>query len=699
MSLIKKLWTTKDGAKPVQIQAYGEVYSVAFSPLVDAKHGQCVVGGGQSKALGRWRVDDGRAVEAPIGVSSYLLNITVSKDGRLIACGGSNGLAAVWDVQTHRTVVKPDVDGGQVCAVDLSPDATMFATGAHKNMCVWSVQDAGRLCLGPLKHTYSVAAVKFSPSGDRIATATWERDSIRLYDSTNGQLLADIRERVSSPYNTSLVWSHDGRQLYASSNAGKIKCFHLSGSMLSWAEWNAVQADNRPTAIALASNGKFVATASYRFISFWDTSTHVQIGPIIDHAERVWSIAISEDGCLACGGDDKKITLRNLRDILPRFYFLDPSDSASQSQVSLQSSVSQQSTSLAEVRRLEKLLHERDKVIQESGIKRQSLEQTVQNLSTALRTQGKNLDQLKQETTHLKATVRDLRNRLSDAQVTTKKLRSECKQLAKQLSKTYEHADQHRLQVERIQTTLDELKVQQDIDEHQEAQSGSQQPRKDDSTETVGESPRSRKRGTSIDGIKNYSHTDSNALACRAFIFARSQNWNAAFDEAQKSISAQPSAIGHIAKAVALVGQGDYRAALRAFALVFRDGNPDENEFALVIWAVLSCVTGEYIDGVLRMHDLVDATKSDLKPTYDYIQAYMYVLLGNKSIKEKDYERAIQLFCLAQTPCLSQEHPRLELTSLISGWSFDGLESMAQQRLYEALDAVDRTKDADKSPP
>ena len=324
-------------------------------------------------------------------VTRYVLNVTVSKDGRLVACGGSSGLAEVWDIKTHKKVVGIEAVGTlRVFGVDVSPDSTRLATGADQNVAVWSIS-TGQLLLGPWKHSDFIAAVKFSPSGDRIATATWERNSIRLYDSSSGQLLVDIPDRVSSPYNTSLAWSNDGRQLFIASYAGKIKCFHVSGSFLSWTEWD-VQVDNQPVSIALAGNGKFIASASSRFVSFWDTSTHARIGPVIEQSERVWSIALSNDGHLASGGDDQKIILRNLRATLPRSYFLDPGDlPPSGSQTLPQSQIVQQSSPLAEVRRLEALLSERDKAIQESRKEKDNFEQTIQSLSATLRTQEDDL--------------------------------------------------------------------------------------------------------------------------------------------------------------------------------------------------------------------------------------------------------------------------------------------------------------------
>lgn len=92
----------------------------------------------------------------------------------------------------------------------------------------------------------------------------------------------------------------------------------------------------------------------------------------------------------------------------------------------------------------------------------------------------------------------------------------------------------------------------------------------------------------------------------------------------------------------------------------------------------------------------------------------MYVLLGNRYMKEGDYERAVQLFDHARASDSSHRSPRLEIISLVnspwfqsprtlsllgqmSGWYFDGLELVARQHLREALHAAGRTKDATDS--
>jgi hypothetical protein len=51
-------------------------------------------------------------------------------------------------------------------------------------------------------------------------------------------------------------------------------------------------------------------------VSFWDATTHQQLGFTIHRTRPVWSMTISSNRTIATGGAEK-ITLRNLCDILP----------------------------------------------------------------------------------------------------------------------------------------------------------------------------------------------------------------------------------------------------------------------------------------------------------------------------------------------------------------------------------------------
>ena len=177
------------------------------------------------------------------------------------------------------------------------------------------------------KHEDCVVAVRFSPNGDRVATATAAENSadektaksIRIYDSNNGQqlVLFDIPFMVARMV-TSLAWTSDGRQLFAASYS-RVKHFDTSsGSLLK--EW-PVPGGRWPSSVVLSRNQKFAVVVACKSLSFWDTSTYQQIGPAIEDTSGVWCTALSpNDDQIATGEDNGKVTLRNLRDILPVSY-------------------------------------------------------------------------------------------------------------------------------------------------------------------------------------------------------------------------------------------------------------------------------------------------------------------------------------------------------------------------------------------
>ena len=302
-------------AKPIEIDGREGVYSVAF--LADGKH---VVGGGDEGKIRRWRVENGQEVGTPMDAGGRVLNIAVSQDDKWVVSGTDSGLVTVWNAESHSKVTELKAHDKWVQAVDVSPDGTKIATGSYdKTVCVWSLSTGERL-LGPLQHVCSVAAVKFSPDGRLIATASYRRD-IRVYDSQNGGLLGGFPVEVNSFLNQSLAWASNGKQLFALSRDGDIHCLdvYTSTTLSKWCIHSRINA----RCIALASNGTFiggiVAVSSHSSVSFWDTTTHERIGPVIEQTRVIDSMAISANYDLVSGGQ-RTITLSGLYDILPSRY-------------------------------------------------------------------------------------------------------------------------------------------------------------------------------------------------------------------------------------------------------------------------------------------------------------------------------------------------------------------------------------------
>ena len=295
--------------KPIEINGKDEVIPIVF--VGDAGH----IVGGDGKEIRRWQVNDGEEVGQPMDAGDEVRSIAALWDGKWIVSGTRSGQVAVWNAESRKKVSEFQGHNKAVYAVDISPDATRIASGSDdQTVRVWS-RSTGEQLLGPLKHDFDVAAVKFSPDGHFIATATLAHASVRVYDSHAGRLLFDSPIRVGSARNQSLAWVSDSKQLFALSRDGKIHCLDVpTGS--AWPIHSNVNA----RCITLANNGAFIAASANSSVSFWDTATHEQIGPLIHHPAYVWHMAVSANDDLVISGGGK-IIMRKLPDILPSTFF------------------------------------------------------------------------------------------------------------------------------------------------------------------------------------------------------------------------------------------------------------------------------------------------------------------------------------------------------------------------------------------
>ncbi|KAG9309537.1 WD40-repeat-containing domain protein [Chiua virens] len=310
---------TRKGLKTTQkFDGRGTIYSVAF--LMEGKH---ILSGGLEGKIRRWQLEDAVEVGTPMdaGDLGHVNNIAVSKDEKWIVGGSTHGYVSVWSVESHERMGEMKGHTRRVGAVDISQDGTKIASGSDdKTVCVWLRRTSERLLT--LQHDNDVVSVKFSPDGCLLATATWNHNSVRVYDSKDGPLLVEFPIKVGSLFNQCLAWDHQ-THLYIISYDGKIHYLDVStGETLS--QW-PIRTDGarKHGCIALPNNRRFIAVSDDSMLSFWDTTTRTDlIGYKIHYDDTIWSMAISEnyDIVLSRGSLGNTIVVRNLGDILPPQY-------------------------------------------------------------------------------------------------------------------------------------------------------------------------------------------------------------------------------------------------------------------------------------------------------------------------------------------------------------------------------------------
>ncbi|KAG9312508.1 WD40-repeat-containing domain protein [Chiua virens] len=289
------------------------ILSVAF--LMEGEH---ILGGGWEGNIGRWQLDDGKGVGMPLDAGGIVNNIAISRNGKWIVGGSGRGRVLMWSALNHERMGEMKGHADAVGVVDISPDGIKIASGSvDKTVCIWFRRTGERLLT--LKHDNDLAAVKFSPDGSLLATATWLRESVRIYNSKDGRLAAEFPIQVGSCFNQCLAWN-DKTHLYAISLDGRIHYLDVTtGETLSQWPIRTDGAELKRGCIALPRDRAFIAASANSSISFWNTTTHTKIGSSINYDDRVRAMAISENYDIVIG-HGKTITVRDLGEVLPCRY-------------------------------------------------------------------------------------------------------------------------------------------------------------------------------------------------------------------------------------------------------------------------------------------------------------------------------------------------------------------------------------------
>ena len=292
----------------VEINVGNEVYAVTFSA-----NGEYLLSGGQGRVQ-VWQVKDGTQV-ATMDPAECVLCLAVSNDGRWIAAGTLLGDVLVWDAETYEQVFTHGEDSRDILGVDFSPDSTRLVSASDNcTASIWDVPTRKRVHTLDHKHG-PVCGAKYSPHGDRIATASF--NSIRVWDSRNGRLLGDINVGVTPLYNSGLLWSNNN--LFAISGS-KIKQLNASTELVV-SEWSVPDSGYR-SCIALSKHGEFITYSANHTVTFWDTSSHTQLGHIQLHPQDICSTALSPGDGLIAIGEERGVIVRRISRIIVSFLSL-----------------------------------------------------------------------------------------------------------------------------------------------------------------------------------------------------------------------------------------------------------------------------------------------------------------------------------------------------------------------------------------
>ncbi|KAG8832152.1 hypothetical protein FRC17_001904 [Serendipita sp. 399] len=113
---------------------------------------------------------------------------------------------------------------------------------------------------------------------------------------------------------------------------------------------------------------------------------------------------------------------------------------------------------LTEIRRLQSLLAERDKTLQDMKDERDDMDRSIEQLRGALRTQEANADKYKEENWNLEVQLQEVRAQMNKTQSALERSETEQRVAQKQMTTLRETSESHKIESERLNNQLTELK-------------------------------------------------------------------------------------------------------------------------------------------------------------------------------------------------------------------------------------------------
>ncbi|WRT69994.1 uncharacterized protein IL334_006987 [Kwoniella shivajii] len=195
---------------------YYDMNTISFSP-----DGQNIATGGEDGKVKLWNATSGFCFVTFPEHTASVSTVEFAKQGQVLFTASLDGTVRAYDMvryRNFRTFTSPTPVQFSSLAVDPSGDVVCAGSQDSFEIYMWSVQ-TGKLLDILTGHTAPVCGLAFSPTGDQLASASWDR-SIRLW-SVFG------RSRTTEPITlsseaTALAFRPDGKEVCASTLDGQL---------------------------------------------------------------------------------------------------------------------------------------------------------------------------------------------------------------------------------------------------------------------------------------------------------------------------------------------------------------------------------------------------------------------------------------------------------------------------------------------
>ena len=222
-----------------------------------------------------------------------------------------DGQAFLWgswtisEVQSAKSLSSVEGHTGQVQAVAFSPSGDKVATGSwDKSVRIWNALNGHQLHVLH-GHSSEVQSVDFNPSGDQLISGAWDGTAI-IWNTQLGTIIRTIRPGGEKVW--SVAYCPDGKSVVIGSSNHTATLWNVRTG----AKLRTFSGHSQPVAsVAVSHDGKIVVTGSGDdTAAAWDLQTGRQLRNFRGHSDSVMSVAISSNRKrLLTGSSDKTAIL------------------------------------------------------------------------------------------------------------------------------------------------------------------------------------------------------------------------------------------------------------------------------------------------------------------------------------------------------------------------------------------------------
>ncbi|MCQ3931182.1 MAG: hypothetical protein DPW16_12055 [Chloroflexi bacterium] len=249
-----------------------------------------------------WNSSTGELIHTLESANVLYVEMLAWSLNRKLSASSTDGVIEIWDFSEAKPSILSTINqpSPRILFVSWSPDNQRLmevgGVDTSRTVFIWEVE-GGQLLTSLQGDTTRVSTALWSPTGERIATATYEGD-IQIWDAKSYEPLpTSLPHEKNHFYPTDrFIWSPDGRNL-----AG-VSCNQPLRECYLWI-WN-ISTDELSTpfqgiseegieSLAWSPEGTFIASATEDKVEIWDSQTGKLLGTIDSFGDDVTSVSWS----------------------------------------------------------------------------------------------------------------------------------------------------------------------------------------------------------------------------------------------------------------------------------------------------------------------------------------------------------------------------------------------------------------------